>query len=147
MDRKKKIYIQYAVIFILIMVFGIINFLFKTSEVWRSKEPRYEYVTISPKNLLNLMSQNKELIIVDASGEEHFKNGHIKGAMNLPYANLQGMEGVLKENKGKEIVIYCENGERSKKISDVLSNIGFSKIRNLDGGLNAWINSGGEVVK
>ena len=146
-DRKKKIYIQYAAIFVLIMVFGIINFLFKTSDVWRSKEPKYEYKTISSEDLLNLMSQNKELILVDTRTEEHFKKGHIKGAMNFPFTNVERMENVLRENRGKEIVIYCENGERSKKISDVLSNLGFSKIRNLDGGVTAWINSGGEVVK
>ena len=146
-DRKKKIYIQYAAIFILIMVFGVINFLFKTSDIWRSKEPRYEYETISSKDLLNLMNQNKELIIVDARGTEDFKNGHLKGAVNLPFTSLKNMDRALNKDKGKEIVIYCENGERSKKISDILSNLGFSKIRNLDGGVYAWITSGGEIVK
>ena len=147
MDRKKKIYLQYAAIFILIMVFGIINFLFKTSDIWRSKEPKYEYITISSKDLLGLMSQNKELIIVDSRATEDFKNGHLNGAVNLPFLSLQNMTRALNKDKGKEIVIYCENGERSKKISDILSNLGFSKIKNLDGGIAAWTNSGGEVVK
>lgn len=146
-DRKKKIYIQYAAIFILIMVFGIINFLFKTSDIWRSKEPRYEYETISAKDLMDLMSQNNELILVDSRGGEDFKNGHLKGAINLPFTSLKNMDKALNKDKGKEIVIYCGNGERSKKISDILSNLGFSKIKNLDGGIVAWINSGGEIVK
>jgi len=34
-----------------------------------------------------------------------------------------------------------------QKISDVLSNLGFSNIKNLDGGINGWIAAGGEVVK
>lgn len=147
MERKKLIYIQYSAIFVLIMVFGITNFLIKTSDVWRNKMPRYEYLTISPKDLMGMMDRNSELIIVDTRLEQYFKSGHIKGAINLPSTSLKMTEKVLRKEREKEIVIYSEDEERSKTTSDILSNIGFSKIRNLDGGIKGWINSGGEVVK
>ncbi|MEK6589279.1 MAG: rhodanese-like domain-containing protein [Nitrospinota bacterium] len=146
MDRKKKIYIQYTVIFILIILLGIINFLIKTSDIWRSSLPAYEYKTISQKELGEMMSSNNELIIVDTRIKEDFEKGHIKGAISLPYTNFKYMEKSLKGKRDKEIIIYSEDGDRSKKIGDILSNLGFSKIRNLDGGINAWINSGGKVV-
>ena len=146
MDRKKKIYLQYGAIFIFIMVFGIINFLVKTPEVWRSSMPKYNYATIPPKDLMDLMSRNTEFIIVDARATDDFKNGYIKGATNFPYINLKKMEKALKKDREKIIVIYSEDGKKSKEISDVLSNLGFSNIKNLDGGINGWIAAGGEVV-
>lgn len=147
MERKKLIYIQYAVIFVLIIVFGITNFLIKTSDVWRSKIPRYEYRTISPKDLMGMMDRNNELIIIDTRLAEDFKSGHIKGAINLPSTNLKMTEKALRKEREKEIVIYSEDGERSKATSEILSNLGFSKIRNLDGGIKGWINSGGAAIK
>ncbi|MBI3584597.1 MAG: rhodanese-like domain-containing protein [Nitrospinae bacterium] len=146
MDTKKKIYLQYAAIFIFTMLFGAILFIIKTSDIWRSSLPKYEYSTILPKELLEMMNQNKELIIIDTRIKEYFKKGHIKGAANLPYTSMKTMTKLLKNEMLKDIVIYSEDGERSKKICEILTNLGFSKIKNLHGGIKNWIDSGGEIV-
>lgn len=147
MERKKLIYIQYAVIFVLIMVFGITNFLIKTSDVWRKSWNSSKYETIPPKELMNLMTQNNELIIVDTRIKENFNQGHIKGAINLPYTNFKKMSKVLKAEKDMEIFIYSDDSEKAITICEFLSNIGFSKIRNIDSGISGWIYSGGEIVR
>lgn len=147
MDRKKKIYIQYTVIFILIMVFGVINFRMKTSDVWRKSPQNLKYETIKPKDLMNRITQKDEPIIVDTRIKEDFKRGHIEGAVNLPYTNFKKMSKVLTPEIKKEIFIYSDDEERSKTICEFLTALGFSKIRNLDGGIIGWVNSGGEIVK
>jgi len=147
MNRKKKIYLQYAVIFALIIVLGIINFIIKTPYIWRSSIPAYEYKTISPEEFREMMNSNSDLIIVDTRIKEDFQKGYIKGAINLPYTNFKNMEKSLKENRDKEIILYSEDGDRSKKICDFLSNLGFSNIMNLNTGINGWVESGGEVVQ
>jgi len=147
MDRRKKIYIQYAGIFILTIVLGGILFIIKTSDIWRSSLPKYEYTTILPKELLEMMNQNKELIIIDTRIKEFFNKGHIRGAVNLPYTSMKTMNKVLKNEMSKDIVIYSEDGERSKKICDILTNLGFSRIKNLHGGVKNWTESGEEIVK
>lgn len=147
MDRKKIIYLQYGGIFILTMVFGGILFIIKTADIWRSSLPKYEYATILPKELLEMMNQNKELIIIDTRIKAYFKEGHINSAVNLPYTSMKTMNKVLKNEMSKDIVIYSEDGERSKKICEILTNLGFSKIKNLHGGIKNWTDSGEEVVK
>ena len=57
------------------------------------------------------------------------------------------MNKILEKEKSKDIVIYSEDGERSRKICEVLVNLGYSKISNLDSGIKGWSDSGGEVVK
>ncbi|MFZ3065122.1 MAG: rhodanese-like domain-containing protein [Nitrospirota bacterium] len=147
MDRKKKIYILYAAIFVSTMVFGAANYLLKIAEVKRGKVPVYKYAAILPNDLKEMMKQNSELIIVDTRIKEHFNEGHIKGAVNLSYTSLKSMNKVLQKEKSKDIVIYSEDGERSRKICEILVNLGYSKISNLDSGIKGWIDSGGEVVK
>lgn len=147
MDRKKKIYILYAAIFVSTMVFGAVNYLIKLAEIKRSNVPIYKYAAILPNDLKEMMKQNSELIIVDTRIKEHFNEGHIKGAANLSYTSLKEMNKVLEKEKSKDIVVYSEDGERSRKICEVLVNLGYSKISNLDSGIKGWTDSGGEVVK
>lgn len=147
MDMRKKIYLQYAAIFVLIMVLGSINFIIKTSDVWRGNLTKYEYTSIMPKELMDLMNQNNELIIVDTRIKEYFKEGHIKGALNFSHTNMKMMNKALQKDMKKDIVIYSEDGEMAKKICNILTNLGYSNIKNLEGGIKNWINSGGEIVK
>src|SRR4030067_3746050 len=147
MDRKKKIYILYTAIFVSIMIFGAANILIKRAEIMPSKIPVYKYAAILPNDLKEMMKQNSELIIVDTSVKEHFNEGHIKGAANLPYISLKAMNKVLEKEKSKDIVVYSEDGDRSRKICEVLVNLGYSKISNLDNGIKGWTDSGGEGGK
>ncbi len=41
-------------------------------------------------------------------------------------------------NKSNEIVVYCHVGNRSTAAVELLSALGFKKVRNLTGGLKAW---------
>ncbi len=112
-------------------------------------EPLFVYtcITISPKELKEMMKQNSELIIVDTRIKEHFNVGHIKSAVNLSYTSLRAMNKVLEKEKSKDIVVYSEDGERSRKICEILVNLGYSKINNLDSGVKGWIESGGKIEK
>ena len=53
--------------------------------------------------LREMIKQNSELIIVDTRIKEHFKEGHIKGAVNLSYTSLKSMNKILE----KKIKGYC----------------------------------------
>jgi rhodanese-related sulfurtransferase len=147
MERKTKIYLLYAGLFVLIIVIALTNYLFKLAEFKRSNIPVYEYAAISPKELKEMMNKDKELIIVDTRIKEYYNEGHIKGAINLPYTSMKGMNKALKNDLAKDIVVYSEDGDRSKKICEILATLGYSKLKNLEGGIKGWIDSGGEVVK
>ncbi|MBI5181961.1 MAG: rhodanese-like domain-containing protein [Nitrospirae bacterium] len=146
MERKTKIYLLFGGFFILTIVFGVTNYLLKMSELRRST-PVYEYKTISSKELMDMMKQNKELIIVDIRVSEYYNEGHIKDTVNLPYTSMKAMNKALKNDLSKDIVLYSEDGERSKKYCEILATLGYSKLKNLEHGIKGWIESGGEVVK
>ena len=49
------------------------------------------------------------------------------------------IEGLDKLDKNKAYFIYCRSGNRSKKSSEILKEIGFVKVYDLLGGYKNWI--------
>jgi len=62
-------------------------------------------------------------VIVDVRTPSEFKQKHIDGAINLPLQTLE--RGYLKIPQGKEVVIYCKSGSRSRVGANVLRAKGF----------------------
>lgn len=82
-----------------------------------------------------LKDTNKQFIDVRTSGE--YKANRIKEFKNIPLHQLnQKAEKEL--SKHKEIVVICQSGMRSQKASKMLKKMGFTKIVNVKGGMNAW---------
>ena len=87
--------------------------------------------------------QVKGIQLVDVRRPEEFKEGHIKGAT---LANWQDQEAfkaqAAKLDKTKPVYVYCLAGVRSAKAAGWLTEQGFTKVVNLEGGIEAWKNAG-----
>ncbi len=85
--------------------------------------------------------------IIDVRDKDEFKSGHIKGAINIDYYNDE-FEKLFQEklkDKNKEYVLYCRSGMRSLYASQILEELGYTKIKNMKGGIIAWKESGKPV--
>ena len=61
------------------------------------------------------------------------------GGICLPLNKIQGMETEeIDDLKDKEVICYCRSGQRSMMASLVLEQMGFSNVKNLEGGVMAW---------
>ena len=78
------------------------------------------------KKLLN-EAYNDGAIIVDVRTPQEYKNGHIKGSMNIPLNDINARTSLLK-NKGKTIITCCQSGMRSKQAANVLKYDGIPVI-------------------
>jgi len=89
--------------------------------------------------------------IIDARTKTHFEEGHIPGALNLDYYELQKeMDSVLPLlSKDEEIMVYCEgvNCEASELLSKELYAMGFTKLLVFKGGFEEWSAAGMKVEK
>ena len=61
---------------------------------------------------------NNGALIIDVRTKEEFKDGHVKQAVNIPLDNL----GKYYHNipKNKEIIVYCQSGNRSGMAAEYL---------------------------
>jgi rhodanese-related sulfurtransferase len=83
---------------------------------------------LGPKVDMADLIQNRKAYIVDVRTPGEFKNGHIKGSVNIP---LQSISGADKKLKGKEpIVLCCASGARSGQATSMLKSKGFTEVYN-----------------
>lgn len=92
------------------------------------------------------MEINTNTLIIDTRNEDQFNREHIKNSINLPQRSL--VQNVLKQipDKSKTVFLYDDNEDYSAKVAvRYLRSIGYENSQFLQGGLNAWKNSGYET--
>lgn len=101
---------------------------------------------ITPIELKKLMDANgKTLNIIDVREQYEYEISKIKGAKLIPLGEL--MDHVNELDSSKEYIVHCRSGIRSAKAIQQLQKIGFKKLKNLKGGINAWADIDPTVAK
>jgi rhodanese-related sulfurtransferase len=100
------------------------------------------YEDVSADEVLDLMSGKGRLQLVDVRSKGEFAQGHLKGARLIPLPEL-GSRG-NKLDPAQMVVLYCQSGHRSARGARLLAEMGFTDVRNLQGGIRRW---GGDVVR
>ena len=99
-------------------------------------EPSYDGVEVSARDLKDEWSRNPDLVVIDVREPHEYEITHIDGARLIPLGELPDRLGELDGHK--EIVTHCHHGARSLKALEILKAAGFSKVRSLRGGIDAW---------
>jgi len=99
-------------------------------------EPSYEGAEISAEQLKDEWQRNPELLVIDVRDPHEHAIAHIEGARLIPLSELPDRLGELDGHR--EIVTHCHHGARSLKALEILKAAGFSKVRSLRGGIDAW---------
>ena len=73
--------------------------------------------------------------------------GHIEGAVLVPVIDLPANLAQLPADKAAPVVVLCASGHRGAMAQMYLQALGYTNIRNLNGGMNAWIAAELPVVK
>jgi rhodanese-related sulfurtransferase len=68
----------------------------------------------------------------------------IPGAVHLPIGALAG-DADHRVPRDRDVIVYCNNGNRSVLATDQLRGMGFTRARSLVGGVRAWMQAGGEL--
>jgi len=92
---------------------------------------------IYPEELQSKINSGEDIVIVDVREFNERVISKIKNSAVIPLGLLAAR--VAEIDKDKEIVIYCRSGVRSIRALEILLNAGFIRIKNLVGGINAWV--------
>lgn len=92
---------------------------------------------ITVHELKEKMNTGEEFLLLDVR-EPHEAEAYNIGARLIPLASLMDNLGELEAYKDAEIVVHCRSGARSGNAKQILTMSGFTKVRNLLGGMLAW---------
>jgi rhodanese-related sulfurtransferase len=93
---------------------------------------------ITVEELKNRLDKGEKLLIIDVREPYEFAEFNIGGRL-IPLGELQGKLTDLEEHADDEIIVYCRSGARSAAAQGFMMKNGFSNVRNLSGGMLAWM--------
>lgn len=83
-----------------------------------------------------------QFVFIDVREPHEYEEFNL-GAQLLPLGDVMGRIGELEDHKNDEIVIHCRSGKRSGMAQSMLQAAGFTNVRNVEGGVLAWIDAFG----
>ena len=86
------------------------------------------YVQISPEEAKAVMDSDEGYIILDVRNPDEFEQGHIPGAILIPYTEIAEKAPYTLMDKKQTILVYCRSGRRSKEASKKLVKLGYTNI-------------------
>ncbi len=101
---------------------------------------------MSQEALLQHQSQHPDhLYVLDVRTPQEYADGHVPGAVNVPYDQLASR--LAEVPKDKDVVLYCKSGRRAGIAADVLAANGYTRLSHLEGDMSAWVEKGRPVEK
>src|SRR5450432_1179014 len=101
-----------------------------------SMERKGKYVNAEQ---MNVLLQDKTTIVVDMRNHYEYEVGHFENALEVPSdtfrEQLPMAVDMLKEEKDKNIIMYCSGGIRCEKASAFMLHNGFKNVFHLEGGI------------
>lgn len=117
----------------LILFITVIVIIFTSAKM---KESQIISVTIDEAH--ELITSNKNILIIDVRTYEEFSNGTIIGAINIPHNEIAAnKDNILSKNKN-EILVFCKAGIRSKLAAESLKELKIKKIYDMTDGYDNY---------
>jgi rhodanese-related sulfurtransferase len=91
----------------------------------------------SPGEVEEKLSVNRGVFLLDVRTEKEWRQGHIKGAHHIPLHELGRRFSELEKHKSKEIICYCQTGNRSVAAAVRLKRMGYTAA-SMQGGIGEW---------
>ncbi|MEY3896831.1 MAG: hypothetical protein RLZZ214_2351 [Verrucomicrobiota bacterium] len=101
--------------------------------------PAVEPSTVTPAAAAAWLAATPAARILDVRTKEEFATGHLAKAVLIPWTDKDFATRAAKElDPGKPLLVYCRSGRRSAEAAAALAKLGFTDVRNVEGGILAW---------
>jgi rhodanese-related sulfurtransferase len=101
------------------------------------KGEKMMYDTITAETAKNIMDSEKDFVILDTREQYEYDEGHIPGAILIPYTEIINKSEDILPDKDKIILVYCRSGRRSKIAAEYLAGLGYTNVKEF-GGIVDW---------
>jgi len=125
-----------------LLLLNLVCFAGGAQQLWRFDNTNYR--TIYFKEACDLIAKHPDLLLLDVRSPGEYADtsqfiasriGRLKGAINISVDSVEKHYNELLPYKGKTILVYCSHSFRSRRVSKLLADSGFTKIYSLNGGM------------
>lgn len=100
---------------------------------------------LDPQAFADAASQSG-VVILDVRSPEEFASGHLTNATNVNVEDPGFADAIAALDKNVTYAVYCHSGRRSGIATSQMAAAGFTKLVELEGGVQAWQQAGGQLV-
>jgi rhodanese-related sulfurtransferase len=101
---------------------------------------------LTPAGAVQLINREKA-VVVDVSEEAEFAAGHVVGAKNVPFGQLDTKLPAVVKNKGVPLLLVCPTGARANRAVAAAKKLGYENAQAVGGGMKGWRDAGLPVEK
>ena len=99
----------------------------------------------SSEDVRQSLKNGVEIALLDVREEGPFASAHPLFSVNVPVGRIEERIAGLVPRKNAPIVVYDDGENRTAKAVRLLQSLGYSAVSALEGGLEGWKRSGGEI--
>lgn len=100
------------------------------------KSNKIEIGEIAPAEFKRRLERGERPVILDVREAAEIEIARFPGATHIPMGDIPSRVGEL--DPDRETVVVCHRGIRSAQVAVYLARLGFERVSNLSGGIDAW---------
>ena len=128
---KKNIIISFVVL--LSLIISCSNSSSSSSSSQQQTNTAASYNNLTVDEVITLWKSNTNIILIDVRTPDEIKEtGTIENASNIDFKAADFKEKVSALDKSKEYLLFCRTGNRSGQASQIMADLGFTNINNLN---------------
>jgi adenylyltransferase/sulfurtransferase len=91
---------------------------------------------ITPSEVAEKIASGADVVLIDVREPYEWSAGHVEQATHIPLAQVPSRLGDIPRDR--EVVMVCRSGGRSERARQYLAEQGYTKVKNLAGGMQRW---------
>ena len=119
------------------LIFILLAALLLTACAQENNDREAIYMNITAQEAKEIMDTQEGYIILDVREQDEFDQGHIPGAILIPYTQIDFKAEDMLPDLDQLILVYCRSGRRSKIAAEALVELGYTNIKEF-GGILDW---------
>ncbi|MDL2286907.1 rhodanese-like domain-containing protein [Desulfococcaceae bacterium OttesenSCG-928-F15] len=119
------------------MILGLLFFVLLGVGCSRKSDDPVAYKKISAAEAKAIMDSGEPYVLLDVRTKEEFQEGHIKGAVLIPYTEIKNRAVSELQDKDALILVYCRSGRRSAIAAKALLRMDYTRVYDF-GSISNW---------
>lgn len=87
-----------------------------------------------------------DLVVLDVRTPAEFAEAHLDGAVLIDIYEPDFADRIAGLDRDVPYLLYCRSGNRSSEARELMAELGFTDVADIDGGIVSWVEAGQPVV-
>jgi rhodanese-related sulfurtransferase len=97
--------------------------------------------TVSPERASEIIDGG-DAVVLDIRTPEEFAEARLAGAVNIDFYADDFEDRLAELDRGTDYVVYCRTGNRTSTAREIMRQLGFESVHEIDGGIVNWYETG-----